>query len=237
MGRTSSAFAADNEAPSTPSPSPAECNGRLRAALPNVAALSLARLEPVRAAGGYTITPWIARLEVVVTFAPNATSARPRSIRRPAARNWSVIGWWTTSATSARCRPASTPSLMRCQCSASGTSIRRARRTGCGRRWRIHTRASAVAAWSAAKCGGSLTAVKIYPDCGAARLHPGYVSDFAIASEPLSAIMMVAGWILGDGITGITEASTTRRPSMPRTRSSESTTALSFSPIRQVPQG
>ena len=62
-------------------------------------------------------------------------------------------------------------------------------------------------------------------------------ADLAIASEPFSAIMMVAGWMLGEGISGITEASATRRPSMPRTRSSVSTTALSSSPIRQVPHG
>ena len=36
-------------------------------------------------------------------------------------------------------------------------------------------------------------------------------------SEPFSAIMMVAGWMLGEGIAGITEASTTRRPSRPCT--------------------
>src|SRR5215470_18821267 len=61
--------------------------------------------------------------------------------------------------------------------------------------------------------------------------------DLEIASDPFSAIMMVAGWILGDGITGITDASTTRKPSMPRTRNSGSTTEFSSSPIRQVPQG
>ena len=30
------------------------------------------------------------------------------------------------------------------------------------------------------------------------------VNDFAIASDPFSAIMMVAGWMFGDGIAGIT---------------------------------
>ena len=56
-------------------------------------------------------------------------------------------------------------------------------------------------------------------------------------SEPFSATMIVAGWMFGDGMAGMTEASATRKPSMPRTRNALSTTALSSSPIRQVPQG
>jgi hypothetical protein len=61
--------------------------------------------------------------------------------------------------------------------------------------------------------------------------------DREIASDPFSAIMIVAGWILEDGIAGMTDASATRKPSKPRTRNSGSTTAVSSCPIRQVPQG
>src|SRR5215204_6280120 len=46
----------------------------------------------------------------------------------------------------------------------------------------------------------------------------------AMISELFSATMIVAGWMFGEGIAGITDASTTRRPSMPRTRSWLSTT-------------
>ena len=36
-------------------------------------------------------------------------------------------------------------------------------------------------------------------------------------SDDFSAIMMVAGWMFDDGTIGMTEASTTRTPSSPRT--------------------
>ena len=49
--------------------------------------------------------------------------------------------------------------------------------------------------------------------------------------------MTVGAWVWPRMIRGITEASTTRSPSRPRTRSSESTTAASSLPIRQVPTG
>jgi hypothetical protein len=54
-----------------------------------------------------------------------------------------------------------------------------------------------------------------------------------------SAIMMVGALVLPPIRLGITEASTTRRPSMPRTRHSWSTTAIGSlsGPILQVPTG
>ena len=54
-----------------------------------------------------------------------------------------------------------------------------------------------------------------------------------IISEAISAIMRTQALICPETIVGITEASTTRRRSMPKTRSLLSTTA----PIAQVPQG
>src|SRR5690606_23365401 len=52
-----------------------------------------------------------------------------------------------------------------------------------------------------------------------------------------SAIMVTGALVLPPGSSGITEASTTRRPSMPRTRSCGSTTAAASLPMRQVPAG
>jgi 4-amino-4-deoxy-L-arabinose transferase-like glycosyltransferase len=59
----------------------------------------------------------------------------------------------------------------------------------------------------------------------------------AIAAEIFSATMMVGMLVLARGTVGISDASTTRRPSMPCTRPAGSTTASrsSAGPIRQVP--
>ena len=56
-------------------------------------------------------------------------------------------------------------------------------------------------------------------------------------SAPFSPIMIAGALVLPEVIAGMIEASTTRRPSMPRTRNLSSTTAIASSPILQVPTG
>ena len=58
-----------------------------------------------------------------------------------------------------------------------------------------------------------------------------------IKSAALSAIMMVGALVLPPTSIGMTEASTIRSPCSPRTRSFGSTTAVSSTPILQVPTG
>lgn len=58
-----------------------------------------------------------------------------------------------------------------------------------------------------------------------------------IMSAAFSAIIIVGALVLPPTRVGMTEASTTRRPSMPRTRRLGSTTAISSVPILQVPTG
>src|SRR5215472_6526789 len=60
---------------------------------------------------------------------------------------------------------------------------------------------------------------------------------FLIKSAAFSAIIMVGAFVLPPGMMGITEASTTRRPSTPWTRNSESTTDALSLPILHVPTG
>ena len=84
----------------------------------------------------------------------------------------------------------------------------------------------------------------------AAGIHPRFRGRRGIAPAPhcpvhacrrkslaRSAIITVGALVLPPGRQGMTEASTTRSPSMPRTRSSGSTTALASVPMRQVPIG
>jgi hypothetical protein len=62
-------------------------------------------------------------------------------------------------------------------------------------------------------------------------------SEAAMSSDARSPIMTVGAAVLPDGMTGMIDASATRSPSTPRTRSSGSTTASSPVPIRHVPTG
>ena len=56
-------------------------------------------------------------------------------------------------------------------------------------------------------------------------------------SEAFSAIMIVGALVLHEGTNGMTEASTTLRPSSPRSSRSGVTTASGPRPIAQVPAG
>src|SRR3981081_1017946 len=56
----------------------------------------------------------------------------------------------------------------------------------------------------------------------------------AIRSDAFSAIIRVAALVLADGIVGMTDASTTRRPAVPCTFRSKPTTASGSRPMRHV---
>src|SRR4051812_4476263 len=58
-----------------------------------------------------------------------------------------------------------------------------------------------------------------------------------IRSAAFSAIMMIGTLVFPETRVGMTEPSTTHKPSTPRTRSRGSTTASSSEPMRQVPEG
>ena len=58
-----------------------------------------------------------------------------------------------------------------------------------------------------------------------------------IMSDAFSPIMMAGALVLPEVMTGMIEASATRSPSMPWTRSLSSTTAIGSRPILQVPVG
>jgi hypothetical protein len=79
-------------------------------------------------------------------------------------------------------------------------------------------------------------------DCSTGSFRPAAASAGStvrprIRSAARSAIIIVGAFVLPRTSVGITEASTTRRPSMPRTRSRESTTACWSVPIRQEDTG
>src|SRR6185436_16394576 len=69
---------------------------------------------------------------------------------------------------------------------------------------------------------------------GGAHTFAGGRARPRIMSEAFSAIIMVGMLVLPPGSSGITEASTTRRLSIPRRRSCSSTTASAPTPILQV---
>ena len=69
-------------------------------------------------------------------------------------------------------------------------------------------------------------------ESGQRRIHPA-----RIRSAARSPIMVTGARVWPPVITGITEASATRRPSTPRTRSCGSTTAPASEPMRHVPTG
>ena len=81
-----------------------------------------------------------------------------------------------------------------------------------------------------------LKRVKIAPAFAYDRAHHA-ASSCMIISAPFSPIMMVGTLVLPVVSVGITEASITRKPAMPRSLKRLSTTLAGSSPIRQVPTG
>lgn len=58
-----------------------------------------------------------------------------------------------------------------------------------------------------------------------------------MGSAPFSAIMIAAMFVLSEPIVDMTDASTTRRPSMPSTVTSGATTGSEPMPMAQLPTG
>ena len=105
-----------------------------------------------------------------------------------------------------------------------GIATRKPRCFGCTVAWGLIANPLGSCRWLGA--GGLLTAPR----------SRGYFRP-RIRSAARSAMAMVAAFTIACGNDGITDASTTRRPWVPRTRNARSTTAFSSVPIRQVPTG
>src|SRR5204862_7095229 len=65
----------------------------------------------------------------------------------------------------------------------------------------------------------------------------GQIAAFSTMSAAFSPIIIDGALVLPDVSVGMIEASATRRPAMPWTRSCASTTAIGSDPILQVPTG
>ena len=65
----------------------------------------------------------------------------------------------------------------------------------------------------------------------------GQVAVFSTMTAAFSPIMIDGALVLPDVSVGMIEASATRKPAMPWTRSWASTTAIGSDPILQVPTG
>ncbi len=76
-----------------------------------------------------------------------------------------------------------------------------------------------------------------HADAGADPPPDRIIAPTRIRSAPFSAIITVGALVLPLTISGMIDASTTRKFPMPRTRNNGSTTAIASIPILQVPTG